>query len=119
MLAGAAILVWEAREVAAVWAVCFFSANAAGAYLWSRRRGLRPFVAVQLGFVTCGAGGLIALVSLHLLRPELRVSRPEGVRLGDSGMILAFLLVMLALMVGTSLLEWSARKERARSKGRA
>jgi hypothetical protein len=46
------------------------------------------------------------------------VTRPAGVQLGDPWMILAFPLVMLGLMVQTSLLEWSARKERARSKGR-
>jgi hypothetical protein len=119
MLAGAAILAWEAREVAAVWAACFLTANAAGSSVWSRRRRLRPFVAVQIGFVVCGSSGLIALVAFHLLRPGFVVTRPPGVHLGDPGMILAFPLVMVALMVGTSLLEWSARKERARSKGRA
>jgi hypothetical protein len=118
MLAGAAILAWEAPEVAIVWLACFFAANAAGAYVWSRRRRLRPFPAMQMGFLGCGASGLIALVALHLLRPGLRVTRPAGVQLGDPWMILAFPLVMLALMVGTAVLEWSARKERARSKGR-
>jgi hypothetical protein len=120
MLAGAAVLVWEAREVAAVWAACFLAANAAGFRLWSRRRWLRPFPALQIGFLVCGASGLIALVTLHVLRPGRLVTRPAGVHLRDEPWLIpAFPALMLFLMALASLLEWGARKERARSKGRA
>jgi hypothetical protein len=119
MLVGAAILAPEAREVAVAWVACFLAANAAGSYVWSRRRRLRPFPAIQIGFLVCGASGLMALVALYVLRPGLLVTRPAGVQLGDPWMILVYPLAMLLLMAFASLLEWGARKERARSKGRA
>jgi len=120
MPVGAAMLAWEAPEVAVVWVACFLAASAAGFYVWSRRRRLRPFPAMQIGFLVCGASGLIALVALHLLRPGLLVTRPAGLHLRDAPWLIpAFPALMLLLMALACLLEWGARKERARSKGRA
>jgi hypothetical protein len=119
LLVGSAVLAREAREVAVVWLACFLAANAVGSSLWSRRRRLRPFPAIQIGFLVCGLSGVLALVSLHILRPGLRATRPAGVQLRDEpGLIPAFLALVLLLMAHGCLLEWSARRERARSKSR-
>jgi hypothetical protein len=120
MLVGAAMLAREAREVAVVWAACFCAANAAGSRLWSRRRRLRPFPAIQIGFLVCGVSGVLALVTLHVRRPGLRVTQPAGVQLSEEPWLIpAFLVLVLLLMAQSSFLEWGARKERARSKSRA
>ena len=110
----------SSRAVAVVWLACFLAANVVGSRLWSRRRRLRPFPAIQIGFLVCGVSGLLALTTLHLLRPGLRVPRPAGVHLRDEPWLIpAFLVVVLVLMAQACLLEWSARKERARAKSRA
>ena len=81
MLVGALVLAREAPEVAAAWLLGFTSANAIGTWLWSRRRRLRPFPGVLIGFLVCGLSGLFALSALHVLRPGLHVTfAPQAFR---------------------------------------
>ena len=110
----------EARAVAIVWHGLLPRRERVRFPPLVRRRRLRPFPAVQIGFIACGVSGLIALVALHWLRPGLQMTRPMGDQLRDEpSLIAAFPALMLLLMAVTCLLEWSARKQRARSKGRA
>jgi hypothetical protein len=114
---GAALLTRDAPELAVVWLLGFLAANGIGCWLWMGRRRLRPFPAMQMGLLGWGISGLAALVALHWLRPGLEVSRPAGIHLRDEVWLApAFLILLLTLMGYTSVLEWGARKERARRK---
>ncbi len=120
MLVGAIVLTRAAPEVAFAWLVCFLAANALGCRLWSKRRRLRPFPAMQAGILVCGLSGLVALTSLHTLRPGFQLTRAPGVGLRDEpGLIPSFLVLVLLLMAQAAFLEWGARRERARARGRA
>jgi hypothetical protein len=118
MLVGIAVLTPQAPEVAVVWLVCFAVANAIGSWLWWRRDRIPPYTALQALLLACGINSLLALIALHLLRPGLRVTEPQGVRLADEPWLIPWLLAMLiVLMTYCHLVERSARKEKSRSQG--
>ena len=118
MLVGAVVIVPHAPEVAGVWLVCFAVANAVGSWLWCRRDRLRPYPALQVLLLACGANSLMALVALHVLRPGLRIPGPRGIRLANEPHFIPWYLVLvISLMTYFHLRERSAKKEKSRSQG--
>jgi ABC-type phosphate transport system permease subunit len=118
MLVGAVVLAPHAPEVAGVWLACFAVANAIGSWLWWCRDSLRPYPSLQALLSACGVSSVIALVALHVLRPDLRITRPRGILLTDEPRFIPwFLVLVIALMTSFHLMERSAVKERSRARG--
>jgi hypothetical protein len=118
MLVGAAVLTPRAPEVAAVWLFCFAVANAIGSWLWWRRDRLRPYPAMQLLLLACGASGLLALISLHVLRPGLRIDRPKRFQLKDEPRYIVYLTILIIIMIVWLYFLDRAAREGRRSQGR-
>jgi hypothetical protein len=118
MLVGAMVILPHAPEVAGIWSVCFAVANTIGSWTWSRRDRFRPYPAIQALLLACGVSGLLACAALHLLRPGLRITRPAGVELADEPRLaISLLVVCISLMTWFHVMEWTAKKQRARSEG--
>ncbi len=106
MLVGAAMLARPAPAMACAWLVCFAAANAIGSWLWRRRDGLRPYPAIQLLLLACGATSLSAWFLLDFFLPGVI----QLMGWSRSGMYFA-LLIVPALMAWSALLEHSTKSK--------
>lgn len=123
LLVGAAFIADQLPWVSVAWLVYFALANSLGTWLWRHRERLRPYPAYQLLLLTVGIIGLIALLTLDLLRPDnvrltltwedgqfrLIDTQPSQFRLG----YFSCLVILPALMGFTALQEWAARRARS------
>ncbi len=90
MLVGTVVLASHAPEVAAIWGLGFVLVNALGIWLWGHRDRFRPYPALQVLMLVCGIQSVIALTTLHLLRPGLRIAGPSGFWLADEPRTIAW-----------------------------
>ncbi len=114
---------YQAPLLGIIWLSIFSIVNALGFWLWHRRDRIEPFRAIILLLLACTIGGLLALVSLDILRSDrfrdrifrrdngslLQDYRHESLRQGY-----IFFLVGIPAMAG-----WFALMERAGRKVRA
>src|SRR5215470_9138380 len=73
LLVGAAVLAPRAPVVAVIWLACYAAANAVGLGLWRRRTRVRPHTTFQVLLLACGISGLLAWLTLDVLRPKIVV----------------------------------------------
>jgi uncharacterized membrane protein (DUF373 family) len=100
MIVGGLTFASQSMAVATVWLACYAIAVVSGIFMWTRRKSLTPYPAMQGLRLVVGVASAIAILFTFFTRLELSTgfnATPEKVFL--------VLLIVPALMLGSHLLE--------------